>query len=354
MLWRVVLVVLTIFGGMGLLIYLLAWLLLPADGDTASPVEALGGRGHSRTSAVRTIVGLVIAAIGLSGYFFTPYRATPLIALLILGGVLLLLLRDRSPGRGSRAVPPPYPAAMASTPAGPPFAPHGPFVPPPVPPSPSVVWTPPPPPPPRPRPPRSRLGGVTLSLAVLVVGALGACDLAGLSVPSLAYFAAPLAVLGLGLVVGGWFGRARWLIPFGVALALALGGGWTALQVGQWSRPSIGVAIYTPHSVSEIQDSYERNIGSVTLDLSDVDFTGRSVDFAARVGVGDLKIVLPSDVDVVIDANDGTGDADVLGTRWSGVGNEPRHIDDVGSDGPGGGALHITASVRIGSLEINR
>jgi hypothetical protein len=40
-LWRVVLAVLVIFGGIGALIYLIAWLLLLADGDTASPIEAL-------------------------------------------------------------------------------------------------------------------------------------------------------------------------------------------------------------------------------------------------------------------------------------------------------------------------
>jgi hypothetical protein len=91
-LWRVVLAVLAIFGGIGALIYLIAWLLLPADGDTASPIEALAGRGQSRTSTVRTIVGTVILVLFLAGYVSEPFRAAPLLAILLLGGVLLLLL----------------------------------------------------------------------------------------------------------------------------------------------------------------------------------------------------------------------------------------------------------------------
>ena len=42
-LWRVVLAVLTLFGGLGVLIYVLGWILLPAEGDTAAPIEALLG-----------------------------------------------------------------------------------------------------------------------------------------------------------------------------------------------------------------------------------------------------------------------------------------------------------------------
>src|SRR5690606_40663132 len=51
-LWRVVLAVLVCFGGVGLLIYLLLWLGLPEEGDTATPIESLFGQGRSATSSV--------------------------------------------------------------------------------------------------------------------------------------------------------------------------------------------------------------------------------------------------------------------------------------------------------------
>jgi phage shock protein PspC (stress-responsive transcriptional regulator) len=351
-LWRVVLVVLTIFGGVGAVIYLLAWLLLPADGDTATPVEALAGRGRSRTSTARTVVGLVIVAIALAGYSSAPDRATPLIALLVLGGVLLLLLRDRS--RGGTGVagssPPPYVPLVPPGGPVPPTArpPYGPY---PVPPTPGMAWPLPPIPP---RRPRSRLGGLTLSLALVVLGAVGALDLAGVGVPTLAYVAAPLAVIGIGLLVGAWFGRARWLIPLGIVLCIALAGGSAALVDGHWGRPSIGQVSYAPTSVTEVADNYHRNVGELTLDLSDVDFTGHDVNVTVRVDVGDLTVTLPSNVDVVADASVGAGDARVLGQDWSGLGNETRTVSDLGPDGTGGGRLHLIASVGMGNLEIKR
>ena len=46
-LWRVLLAVLGFFGGIGVLLYLIGWLVIPAEGDTASPIESLLGQGRS-------------------------------------------------------------------------------------------------------------------------------------------------------------------------------------------------------------------------------------------------------------------------------------------------------------------
>ncbi|WP_306306897.1 PspC domain-containing protein [Nocardia thailandica] len=61
---RVAFVVSTIFGGAGIVLYLLAWLLLSSAGDESSAAESLAGRGtssHSPTKTVVLIVGLAIA-----------------------------------------------------------------------------------------------------------------------------------------------------------------------------------------------------------------------------------------------------------------------------------------------------
>ena len=52
MLWRVLLAVLGFFGGVGMLVYLIGWLIIPGEGDTASPIESLLGRGRSGMSPV--------------------------------------------------------------------------------------------------------------------------------------------------------------------------------------------------------------------------------------------------------------------------------------------------------------
>src|SRR5688572_15651775 len=69
----------------------------------------------------------------------------------------------------------------------------------------------------------SQLGRVVMSVAAIAVGVVGVVDLVDVQVPASVYFAAPLTVIGLGLIVGAWFGRARWLIAIGAVLCMALG-----------------------------------------------------------------------------------------------------------------------------------
>ncbi|MFC9965999.1 PspC domain-containing protein [Nocardia ignorata] len=59
---RVAFVVSTIFGGAGIILYLLAWLVLGSAGNEASAAESLSGRGsHSQTKTIVLIVALAIA-----------------------------------------------------------------------------------------------------------------------------------------------------------------------------------------------------------------------------------------------------------------------------------------------------
>jgi hypothetical protein len=213
-----------------------------------------------------------------------------------------------------------------------------------------VRWQPPPTPP----RPRSRLGLLTISVAVLLLGGLISADLVGFQIAPLAYFAAPLAVIGLGLLIGTWLGRARWLIALGIVLMLALGGGYAALGDGYWHRPGIGVVTLQPETVAEIPQSYHRNVGAIEMDLSHVDFAGTSTTIDLQVNLGAIEITVPSDVDVTVDATVDVGSAVVFDDSWDGMGAGSRQVDDLGADGVGGGELHINAIVNTGSLEIHR
>ena len=125
----------------------------------------------------------------------------------------------------------------------------------------------------------------------------------------------------------------------------------------RWSVTPIegrrGLAIQL-RAVGAIQDSYERAVGEIDLDLSGVDFEGRDVAVTLRIDLGSIVVTLPPDVDVVVDAAVDIGSAQVLGQSWDGFGNGSRTVEDLGRDGKGGGTLHITASVGIGNLEIER
>ena len=369
LLWRVVLVVLTIFGGVGLLLYLIGWLVIPAEGATTSALEAgLGrGRGRSGTSSAAAIMIGVLAVAIFAAASSNDLRSLVLGAAVILGIALLI---SRSGGAAGSAAGTTTDAA-AGTPSGatpqysPPFAPGGPFAL--SDPSAGPQYPPPAPPPsiglsgaaaaPRPpKPPRSRLGLVVLSVSCLALGVLAAVDISGVRVPVLAYVAVPLTVIGSGLVVGAWLGRARWLIAPGLLLTVALFVG-SAMAGMQWhfaGAPNTGDLSWRPGSIAELQPSYTVAAGSGRLDLSGLDFTEHDTDVEVSVDVGGLEVVLPPNVDVDVDAKVHLGDGTVLHTQWSGIDKSGRHVADNGSDGPGGGHLHLTVTVNVGTLEVHR
>ncbi|MFD4181294.1 PspC domain-containing protein [Rhodococcus sp. NPDC058514] len=110
---RVAFAVSTFFGGVGIVLYLACWLLLPQAGDQTSAAESLVGRGRSSESGTKTVVLAVALIIALStlGPVGVGLGGSGLISLaLMLGGLWLLHQR--------RPVPPPLPAAAYPADAG--------------------------------------------------------------------------------------------------------------------------------------------------------------------------------------------------------------------------------------------
>ncbi|WP_018216975.1 PspC domain-containing protein [Salinispora vitiensis] len=403
-LWRVLLAVLGFFGGIGILVYVSAWLIIPGEGDTASPVESMLGRGRSSMSPVTVIVLGILVAVSFAFIVTDAFRAVLLGAAILISGALLLN-RERSGRSGSDVPPSPTWPASAPPPAGPSWAPPptwptsapppaGPtWTPPPTwptsaPPPAGPSWAPPPAaptvpeaapggvrlpfaphgpyaspaPPPTPRRQRKRprersaLGGVTFSLVFLVLGLLTLLDLAG--VPALgasAYFAAVLATIGLGLLVGAWFGRARWLIALGLITAAALGVA-TVAESDRFRAVNQAVT-WAPASHAELASRYENLAGNSLLDLRSVDFTGERSETTVAVTAGTATVILPPDVDATVTATVTVGDAVVFDqsvAKRSGSAGSHRESTDLGADGPGGGTLRLFVHVDVGKLEVTR
>jgi phage shock protein PspC (stress-responsive transcriptional regulator) len=441
-LWRVLLAVLGFFGGIGILVYLAAWLIIPAEGDTASPVESMLGRGRSSMSPILVII-LGVLVVVMFGLIVTDgRRAVVLGAAALIGGALLL---NRKPGRSAPAAapsgggvpfgagrpwqpaPPPYPPPHASggprpatsgpysttatfpppptapplvpptppvppmqppspppmspapphrsgppfppapprppgppgpPPGGyrPPFAPHGPYAGPgPYPPSYSGPPAPPPPKPPKPPKERSPLGAATFSLIFVALGVVAAFDLANfVSVTPSTYFFGVLVTIALGLLVGSWFGRARWLIAIGFIAAAALGISTIAeSQVGRYETSGSDV-YWQPVSAQTMAERYEHNFGKAVLDLSKVDFADQEESLIVHVSFGDLTVILPPNVDTTVRAEVNAGDANIFDNKSSGLQTSPEEITDLGDDGEGGGKLDLTLKVNAGSAEVHR
>jgi hypothetical protein len=206
-----------------------------------------------------------------------------------------------------------------------------------------------PPQPPLAGAPASRLGRTVVSIMFLAIGLLAVADLLGLRTSAMAYIALPLAIIGLGLVTGTWLGRARWLIVLGAILSVALGIG--AAANGSASK---GEVSWRPANIEQLESNYHIDIGNAVLDLSAISFAGRQESIDVGVGAGNLTLLLPSNVDVRLQAKVGVGNADVLGSKWNGVGQPTHYFNDDGADGAGGGQLTIQAQVDVGNLEVRR
>ena len=194
------------------------------------------------------------------------------------------------------------------------------------------------------------LGGLTLSAVLVALGALAAVDASGANLPHGAYPATALTVLGLGLLVGAWLGRARGLVWLGLPLTLALvvvSGSQVAFSGGAGDRQ------YRPLTVAEVRDRYEVGIGNLELDLSDLDFAGRSVSTTATAGIGNVLVTVPRNVDVDVVGRAGVGEADLFGEKASGTSPERTRLDE-GPDGEGGGRLRLVLDVGVGRVEVDR
>ncbi|MEU4559003.1 PspC domain-containing protein [Actinoplanes sp. NPDC023936] len=424
-LWRVLLGVLGILGGTGVLLYLIGWLIIPSEGDTASPVESLLGKGRSGMAPLSVVLLGSAALLTFAFIVNSGARASMLAAAVILGAFLLIKrggVNDTTlasttappsppppsagpdeptmaftapgtvpatgpgtaPGAGPAAFPaepmtappapsyepsmtapaaPSYEPSMTAPPAPsyepplfappaegyrPPFAPHGPYASGPVPPQPPK----PPKPAKPPKPPRERsvLGRLTFFAVVVVMGLLAVLDMAGVNVVVSAYFAAALATIAFGLILGSWFGRARGLIALALIATLGL---FVSTGTERWGG-EFRDSVYRPTSLTELADRYDFTFGNVTLDLRDVDFAGAEQHTTVDMKFGQLRVLLPPEVDTTVDVTGG-GVRTVLFDTESASSEENRQtVTDLGADGAGGGTLQLDLRLDTGNVEVSR
>lgn len=157
-----------------------------------------------------------------------------------------------------------------------------------------------------------------------------------------------LVLLGIALIVRSFRGTSPGLVVLGVVLSivtiLAAVGPFDAVTAG------VGDRTYRPRTLEELEESYELGVGTLTLDLSDLEFSG-TVDLEARVGIGELRVVLP-DAAVDVTGEAGIGEVDVLGSRAEGVGASRRHLTE-GFDAAERRVL-LDLAVFIGAVEVDR
>lgn len=311
--FRVVFGVSSLFGP-GLLLYAGAWLFLPeenAERSVAQQARHPGGRGREVAAiALAVIVGLAL----FDGFILGDTVDSGFVVTLLVIGAIVWWFAD---GRHARLPGRPAPPAASPWPSVPPV--------PPAPPGPSTWWSgsassppetvQPPARPPAP-PDRPRLGSLTLSLLLLVAGVAALLDAAeAIDLTAQGVLAGGLVLVGAGLAVGAWFGRARGLIPLGIVVTLAL---MAVAAVDLPFRGGFGERVWRPTAVADVT-AYELVAGDATLDLTDLPLGESERTVEASVGFGELTVVVPEGVNVEVDGHVGMGVLTVFGDMQDGV-----------------------------------
>lgn len=362
---RVVTVVLAIFGGAGVLLYAIGWLLMPQDTSGTSLGErALRGGGPDGLTTVLLALALVVVSVAVGAAILSDsgFALVVLLVAVVVGAVLLsrrptvaATYPPQPPIAAAAPVPPPGPQTYAAPPSSSgPLPQYGP-------PSTRSDATMPPPPwaygvaeEPAPRRPRSVLGPLTAFAALAATGILGLVDALGASVPLSAYLATPLAVVGVGLVTGAWIGRSRGLIALGAALVVLLVPVTTVEQLGiaDLAGDRNGSVLVEPGSVAEIDGTtFEHGVGDIRYDLSQLRLDGDTVETSVRLGAGTLVVVVPSDATLRVTAEAGAGQIELLGESSDGVGVS-REAAFAGETGAG--TLRLDVGVGLGKVEVDR
>lgn len=264
--FRVTFVALVLFGGAGLVLYVLAWLLIPKVG---SP-ESHGERLLKQLARMPWIVAglVVIGAFMLARAVGFDFRVPSLAWALVLIAIgVVLLRRDRAGGAVAADVEPGDRARI--------------------------------------RRERSPLGWITLGIAIVLTGIGALLHNIGAAMLEVGDYAAlALLVVGTGLALGTWFGRARWLILTGAAMVPVVA---ATSFIDMPLRGAIGARYLYPVEVNEIPDSYELLVGNLTVDLSEVRFEGARAELDIDAAAGNVAVYVPRGVTVRLDAHTNLG-----------------------------------------------
>lgn len=326
---RIGFVGLMVFGGLGLLLYVGGWLLVPEESSDESIVEDLLRR--TGLTPARWLVLLLVALGtilffgGMGGAYSSSFSNLVFgfgaaIMVMVVGGALM--------SWGAR-LPLGTPAAPART---------------------AVAQAPPaadaPPRPRRRTRQRSPLGWYVLGAMLVAIGVLAVVtNVTGTEVGLGQFFGLALTVIGTGLVVGTWWGHARSLIllglvlvPFGIAASFL-----TAPVTG-----GVGFHRFDPANADELHSEYRLLGGRLELDLTEIAPGEDPIEIAASVAGGQMYVALPADASVEVDAQVGAGQLGMLGTWQDGSGLVDRYVR--AGDGPRF-ILHL--ELGIGSLWVD-
>lgn len=214
--------------------------------------------------------------------------------------------------------------------------------------------TPPPPAFTPPPPPNRSLAAATVGLALVAVGVLALLGTLGVEIPLAVLGPSLLVLLGLGVIASAIRGESSGglvalAVFLGIVLAIAALFG-SVLDVPL--RGAIGDRAVSPTSAAELEDEYRMLMGTLVVDLRDVDFGPGTTELAVSTVLGEVEVRLPDNLPVDVDSSVVAGSATVLGTTHDGVvvDNDQRTDDWDGADQ----RLRLTVGTGLGEVRVTR
>ncbi|MCT2592331.1 PspC domain-containing protein [Streptomyces sp. N2-109] len=381
--FRVTLGVLSVLGGLGLIAYGFAWLLVPAEGERENEGRRLLSGRVEGTSLTAILIALVGCGMFLASIGSNSSPVSLAVAASVIGAAYWSRRRRTTETLTEGA--PHHPAAAQTVADAPPETQA-----PPVPSMPSwwrdplakdddgrrgtgYLWGPDEegltdlteekgrpggfaPHPGRAKD-RQSLGGpvflVACLAAVLGTAATWADQPLGSSLA--VGFGSALAVFGLGLVVSAFVGRAGIGTIAAIVVTAVLLAGASVLPNDistDWDERH-----WAPTSAAELQDRYQLGTGRGVLDLTELRLRdGQTVRVEVRVGAGELKALVPLDARVKVHVKVGLGSYGLPGGAGSdsggGVDRSQRRTLEPANGEKARGTIEVELDVGIGDASL--
>lgn len=178
--------------------------------------------------------------------------------------------------------------------------------------------------------------GSNLPITPIVGGSLGVIGAAAVLIGAAGWADAhPALFIGAALaaVVGGFIARAvrgggRGLIPVSLLMLTTVA---VVAVASPYLDEGIGDKNAHPTTFSDVEAEYSYGIGSMVIDLRDVDFPAGVHNIDVDHGIGSAQVWLPADVGYDITGDTDIGDIDVFGETEDGFNNEITATSDAAS-----------------------
>ncbi|CNG46892.1 phage shock protein C [Mycobacterium tuberculosis] len=161
-----------------------------------------------------------------------------------------------------------------------------------------------------------------------------------------------LAVIGLGLVIGGWF-RTHGLATAGTLLTLGL---LTTTVVGDMPRNAdYGDIDWHPTDISQTTQPYKVGVGQGDLDLTALPMDpGQHVTIDAQVALGGLAVTVPPAARVLVDARITLGDLRIQHRTTSGPNAKVTRVLEPETPAANPPVIELRIRGKIGDVDVHR